>query len=57
MIALGGFLMIVFVVGFLMLAFFGEFEARRAKRREKEDVPKRSGSGVDCQPDRPSEGL
>jgi hypothetical protein len=41
MIVLGGFLMIVFVIGFLMLAFFGEFEAGRLKRNEKDDTAER----------------
>jgi hypothetical protein len=44
MIVLGGFLMIVFVIGFLFLVFFGEFEAGRLQRKKmKEETRKRTG--------------
>jgi len=43
MILLGGFLMIVFVIGFLILVIFGEFEAGRLEREKKKDARKRIG--------------
>jgi hypothetical protein len=47
-ILLGGFLVIVFIFGFLMLAFFGEFEAGRLKRKDKVDMRTRTGDDDDA---------
>jgi len=42
MIVLGGFLAIVFVFGFMLLASFGQFESGRSKRRDQVNIERRS---------------